>query len=282
MSRRYLLYSFDNGTLGHGRRCMNIATAIAAADPEARLLLVSSADLLLRGPLPPRLDVLRLPGVTRASFERPDYVSERWGDCGPWFWRLREGLLREALRAHQLFEIDIGPGNRVAGKNERSQAEGHGLDEAVVAALADHQRRTGHERAGIGHRRQDAEAGIAECGEPCRQGRFQVGAGQDLEERTPRGGKAAPGRQQRPQQGVEVTAAATGDEHAGPGRCSCCLARQRRRLHIADEGGPLPRQLEMRDGVENRPLAVDEYLVIDTLEQPPGPVTLPFRQGARR
>lgn len=101
VTNRFILYSFDNGTLGHARRTLNIATALSNHCDDALIMLVGSADLFLTQELPARVDYLRLPAVSRESFERARYVSSKWGDGDPWFWKMRSDILRDVFMAFE-------------------------------------------------------------------------------------------------------------------------------------------------------------------------------------
>jgi predicted glycosyltransferase len=70
-----LLYSHDALGLGHMRRNLAIARALVDADPAASVLLATSADEVERFGLPPRTDVLKLPGLCKLDNER--YVPRR-------------------------------------------------------------------------------------------------------------------------------------------------------------------------------------------------------------
>src|SRR5438128_12636920 len=59
---RFLFYSHDRLVLGHTRRNLAIASALTALEPPASVLLSVGADYVARPRLPPRADILRLPG----------------------------------------------------------------------------------------------------------------------------------------------------------------------------------------------------------------------------
>src|ERR671934_2450657 len=73
--KRFLFYSHDALGLGHVRRNLAIARALVDADPAASVLLATSADEVERFGLPPRTDVLKLPGLCKLDNER--YVPRR-------------------------------------------------------------------------------------------------------------------------------------------------------------------------------------------------------------
>ena len=68
--KRFLFYSHDALGLGHVRRNLAIARALVEADPAASVLLATSADEVERFGLPPRSDVLKLPGLCKLGNER--------------------------------------------------------------------------------------------------------------------------------------------------------------------------------------------------------------------
>ena len=64
--RRLLFYSHDGVGLGHVRRNLAIAAAVAEADAEAAVLIATSADEVAEMKLPPAVDVIKLPGMRKA------------------------------------------------------------------------------------------------------------------------------------------------------------------------------------------------------------------------
>src|SRR5262245_17790601 len=64
---RFLLYSHDGLGLGHTRRHLAIAGALARLAPEGSVLLASGADDGLRMGLPPHVEILKLPGLRKVS-----------------------------------------------------------------------------------------------------------------------------------------------------------------------------------------------------------------------
>ena len=73
--RRLLFYSHDGVGLGHVRRNLAIAAAIAQADPQAAVLVATSADEVTELTLPASVDVLKLPGMRKLAEGR--YASRR-------------------------------------------------------------------------------------------------------------------------------------------------------------------------------------------------------------
>jgi predicted glycosyltransferase len=64
-SSRFLFYSHDGLGLGHLRRNLSVATALAQLDPKASILLATSAEEAQRFPIPPSVDILKLPGLRK-------------------------------------------------------------------------------------------------------------------------------------------------------------------------------------------------------------------------
>lgn len=78
---RFLFYSHDGLGLGHLRRNLSVATALAELDPEASILLATSAEEAQCFSLPPTVDILKLPGLRKIDNGR--YAARRlnvtWG-----------------------------------------------------------------------------------------------------------------------------------------------------------------------------------------------------------
>lgn len=72
---RFLFYSHDGFGLGHVRRNLAIARALVELDPRASVLVATSAEEAERFGLPPRVDVLKLPGLRKLGNER--YAARR-------------------------------------------------------------------------------------------------------------------------------------------------------------------------------------------------------------
>lgn len=64
---RFLFYSHDGLGLGHTRRNLAIASALTALEPRASVLLAVGADYVSRHRLPPRVDILKLPGLRKIT-----------------------------------------------------------------------------------------------------------------------------------------------------------------------------------------------------------------------
>jgi predicted glycosyltransferase len=71
---RFLLYSHDALGLGHTRRHLAVAAALAHAAPDASILLATSTDDINRLGLPPNVEVVKLPGLRKVA---NDHYSSR-------------------------------------------------------------------------------------------------------------------------------------------------------------------------------------------------------------
>jgi len=69
---RFLFYSHDAMGLGHLRRNLALAAAVAGRAPEATILLAAGLDEAHRLGLPPNVEVLRLPGLRKVANGRYD------------------------------------------------------------------------------------------------------------------------------------------------------------------------------------------------------------------
>lgn len=67
MKPRIMLYSHDTFGLGHLRRSLSIAHAIAQAIPKSHQLLVTGSMVAGAFALPPRLDMIKLPALSKRS-----------------------------------------------------------------------------------------------------------------------------------------------------------------------------------------------------------------------
>jgi predicted glycosyltransferase len=94
---RFLLYSHDGFGLGHTRRHVAIAAALAEMAPRASVLLASGADDVYRLGLPPRVEALKLPGLRKVANDR--YQSRRLGIPTQEIRALRSALLVTAVKS---------------------------------------------------------------------------------------------------------------------------------------------------------------------------------------
>jgi predicted glycosyltransferase len=72
---RFLLYSHDGLGLGHLRRNLAVAHALADVAPRSSILLATSAEEAQLFELPPNVDILRLPGLRKVDNQR--YAARR-------------------------------------------------------------------------------------------------------------------------------------------------------------------------------------------------------------
>jgi predicted glycosyltransferase len=93
--RRFFFYSHDGLGLGHVRRNLSLASAIVELDVQASVLVATSADEAEELGIPPRVDLLKLPGLRKVTNGR--YAARRL----PVSWRdvrsLRARLLLAAV-----------------------------------------------------------------------------------------------------------------------------------------------------------------------------------------
>ena len=99
---RILIYSHDSYGLGHLRRCMTLAQALSDRIPGAAILIVTGSPCATHFALPPGVEVVKLPSVTKDEDGR--CVSRSLALGLPAVMRLRRSLLEESLRA---FEPDV-------------------------------------------------------------------------------------------------------------------------------------------------------------------------------
>lgn len=94
---RLLLYSHDSYGLGHFRRCMTLAEELTRSLPDAAVLVATGSPCSSHFALPPRVEVVKLPSVTKD--ERGRYVSRGLPFTLAAVLDLRRHLLREIFRA---------------------------------------------------------------------------------------------------------------------------------------------------------------------------------------
>jgi predicted glycosyltransferase len=107
---RIAVFTHDTFGLGHVRRSFHILRALAAAEPEAALLLVTGSPALhALGGLPRSADVVKIPTLARtgAPASRPPHLPLPV----PHVTALRQRLVREALRGFRphVFLVDNFP-----------------------------------------------------------------------------------------------------------------------------------------------------------------------------
>lgn len=126
---RVALYSHDAVGLGHTRRQLAVAEAIAASHAEADLLLFTGNPEAARLPAPPRTDLVTLPTVTKDGAGA--YVPRRHGGPLADVLAVRRAVLGAALTAFapDLLVIDkvpAGLGGELLGALDSLAAEGAG------------------------------------------------------------------------------------------------------------------------------------------------------------
>lgn len=96
---RFLFYSHDGLGLGHTRRNLAIAAALTGLSPRASVLLTTGTDDAYRLGLPPRVEILKLPGLRKTANDR--YLSRRLPENTEQVRRLRASLLEAAVRSFE-------------------------------------------------------------------------------------------------------------------------------------------------------------------------------------
>jgi len=125
LSRRVLIYSHDTVGLGHIRRCLALAGSLAQRIDDLSVLVVTGSAAASSFSLPPRVDLLKLPGVRKIT---NGHYAPRSLDGEPGELRaLRSGILRETLKvfAPSLIYVDkepLGPLGELADVLEENRA----------------------------------------------------------------------------------------------------------------------------------------------------------------
>lgn len=96
---RVMLYSHDTFGLGHLRRSRALAAAITDADPTASALILTGSPVAGRFTFPPRVDHIRLPGVTKLA--DGSYVSQSMDMTIEETTDLRAGLIRATAQQYR-------------------------------------------------------------------------------------------------------------------------------------------------------------------------------------
>src|SRR6266567_2722947 len=94
---RFLFYSHDGLGLGHTRRHLTVAAALAEQAPDAAILLATGAEELGRFGLPRQVEILKLPGLRKDANEK--YSARRLKVSVNEIRALRSALLLSAVRA---------------------------------------------------------------------------------------------------------------------------------------------------------------------------------------
>lgn len=99
---RVLLYSHDSFGLGHLRRSLTIASAVAENIPGATALIATGSPCATHFPIPAGVDLLKLPSVSKDA--NGSYMPRSLGGSLDEIVRLRSKVLQEAFRA---FDPDL-------------------------------------------------------------------------------------------------------------------------------------------------------------------------------
>lgn len=99
---RFLFYSHDGLGLGHTRRHLAVATALAHEAPEALILLATGAEEFIRHGLPRQVEILKLPGLQKLGNE--NYAARRLAVPASEIRELRSQLLLSAVKS---FKPDV-------------------------------------------------------------------------------------------------------------------------------------------------------------------------------
>ena len=94
---RFLFYSHDGLGLGHTRRHLAVAAALARAAPEAVILLATGAEEFVRHGLPRQIEILKLPGLQKLGNE--NYAARRLAISAAEIRELRSQLLLTAVKS---------------------------------------------------------------------------------------------------------------------------------------------------------------------------------------
>jgi len=96
---RFFFYSHDGLGLGHTRRHLTVASALAQQAPDAAILLATGAEEPGRFGLPRQVEILKLPGLRKDANEK--YSSRRLKVSVNEIRSLRSALLFSAVKAFQ-------------------------------------------------------------------------------------------------------------------------------------------------------------------------------------
>ena len=96
---RFLFYSHDGLGLGHTRRHLAVAAALAEQAPDAAILLATGAEEPGRFGLPRQVEILKLPGLRKDANEK--YSSRRLKVSVDHIRALRSALLLSAVKAFE-------------------------------------------------------------------------------------------------------------------------------------------------------------------------------------
>lgn len=94
---RLMMYSHDSWGLGHLRRSLTIAGAVTERFEQADVLIVTGSPCATQFELPCRVDVLKLPAVSKSA--QGQYISRHWPGRLADTLELRSRLILESYRA---------------------------------------------------------------------------------------------------------------------------------------------------------------------------------------
>jgi predicted glycosyltransferase len=126
-ARRFLFYSHDGFGLGHARRNLAVADALTELDPRATVLVATSAEEAESLGVPPRVDILRLPGLRKLGNDR--YGSRRLRVSSEDFAAVRGNLLGAAVESFRPAVLladkhPLGPGGELLPALEATRRVG--------------------------------------------------------------------------------------------------------------------------------------------------------------
>jgi predicted glycosyltransferase len=128
---RFLFYSHDGLGLGHTRRHLAVASAVAEQAPEAAILLATGAEEIARSGLPRQVEILKLPGLRKDANEK--YSARRLRVTVEEIRELRSAILLTAVKAFRpgVVLVDKHPfgvsGEFKAGLKALLRAGGHAV-----------------------------------------------------------------------------------------------------------------------------------------------------------
>src|SRR5260370_5745681 len=137
---RFLFYSHDGLGLGHTRRHLALATALAELAPEASVLLVSGADDVHRLGLPDNVEVIKLPCLRKVANDH--YVSRRLRISTSQIRALRSALLLATVKSYRPTVVLVdkhpfGAGGEFHAALEKVRTYGAHSDLGLLGHLCD-------------------------------------------------------------------------------------------------------------------------------------------------
>ncbi len=109
MTLRVLLYSHDTFGMGHTKRTISLGSAILECEPEAAVLYITGSPIIQNLKLPPGMDYVKLPSVTKLGPE--NYIPRQLPLCFDDLLRLRTHLIRYVAMEFKpdVFIVDHAP-----------------------------------------------------------------------------------------------------------------------------------------------------------------------------